>query len=261
MLPVSNFLIDSHCHFDFSEFDNDREALWSQCRQANIRRLIIPGVTPGDTSKALALCGELPGVYCAAGLHPWWIPSDAGGDRALLAQLSGILSNNKCVAVGESGLDSLIELPMKRQVTWFERHLSLAQQYKLPVIIHNRKAHSALLRSVDELPPPCGGVVHAFSGSFELGKQMFNRGLLLGIGGGITYPRANKTRAAIASLPLDALLLETDAPDMPLWGKQGERNSPVNLPEIAACLAELKNLTTEQIIEHTTRNALRLFRL
>ena len=261
MSRASDYYIDTHCHFDFDAFDIDRTALWTRCQQLDIRHLIIPGVDPCDMSKVVTLCEELPGVFFAAGLHPWWIERSSQDELQVVASLKAQISNSKCVALGECGLDKSIDVPMVKQVNWFERQLKLAQQFSLPIIIHNHKANNLILQSIDKHPLKYGGVLHGFSGSTEFGMQLHRRGLLLGIGGTITYPRAKKTRAAVANLPLECLVLETDAPDMPLYGKQGLRNSPTYLVEIASCVAELKCMPLDKVIQQTTENAQRLFGL
>lgn len=251
-------LIDSHCHLDFAVFDRDRETLWSRCRAAGLERLVIPGTDPEQWSRARRLCEAQPDWAFAAGLHPWWLDR-AGGQWP--ASCERFLAHPSCVAVGECGLDGLIERPIEQQRSLLEVHLALAQAHDKPVILHCVKAHNELIRTLKRHRLPRGGVVHAFSGSEELARTYWQMGFYLGVGGVITYSRARKTRAAVAALPLEALLLETDAPDMPLSGRQGQRNSPEYLPQVADVLAQLRDAPRERIAEQTTANARALFGL
>lgn len=257
-------MIDSHCHFDFAAFTGQQAAIWQQCRARGIRNLIIPAVEPALIPLAVELSEQLQGVYFAAGLHPWWVGEFAQqhGEncveslRTIIRQYS---QHPRCVAVGECGLDAAIETPVAEQLPLFQAQLALAGELELPVIIHSRKAHAHILQQLKQFPE-VRGVIHAFSGSREQGEAFIQQGFCLGIGGTITYPRAQKTRNAVASLPLDALLLETDAPDMPLAGRQGEANSPLYLPDVATTLAQLRNQPVADIQQQTTRNCYHLFK-
>ncbi len=257
-------LIDSHCHFDFSAFDADRAAVWQRCRQAGVSALIIPGVAPAQWALTQQVSGQLAGVYHGLGVHPWWVDDALSATDHLTRcrrSLAGALNAPGCVALGECGLDALIDTPLATQIPVLTMQLELACELDKPLILHCRKAHNELLQLLTRHRPAAGGVVHAFSGSAELALQYWRLGFRLGIGGTITYPRANKTREAVRQLPLEALLLETDAPDMPLSGRQGQRNSPEYLPDIARALASLRGETLQRIAETTTANARQLFSL
>lgn len=252
--------IDSHCHFDFADFDADRESVWQSCVALGVKGLIIPGVSPADWPKATTIAVANRGIYCAVGLHPWWVT-----ENLLLDELGNPLREaargGTCVAIGECGLDAAIDTPLAIQQPVFELHLRIASELSLPIIIHCRRAHNELISLLKHNQVVSGGVIHAFSGSYEMAKQYWDMGFYLGIGGTITYERAHKTREAVKRVPLDALLLESDAPDMPLHGKQGQRNSPENIPQIAQALAELRGEAVLQIAEQTTRNAQTLFKI
>ncbi|WIO73898.1 TatD family hydrolase [Porticoccaceae bacterium LTM1] len=255
-------LIDSHCHFDFPEFDPDRASLWARCMASGISKLVIPSVEPSRCNALFKITEQLTGIYGAAGLHPWWIATwlkEHIDPAKLDEQLAEFLQLPNCVAVGECGVDGLIDAPLERQQPLFEQQLKLACEYNLPVIVHVRKAHNQVLETLKKYRPSRGGVIHGFSGSAELGDSYWKMGFRLGIGGTITYVRAHKTRQAVQQLPLEALLLETDAPDMPLSGKQGKPNSPLYLPEVAECLAALRGESLENIAQITTENSLTLF--
>jgi len=260
-------LFDSHCHFDFEIFDSDRELVWQACSQRGIRYLLIPGVTPKQWRTAAAMASTHNNMYVGVGLHPWWVekllPPEA--IENYLLKLKQELQENilleRCVAIGECGLDALIETPMYFQQQVLDVHLQLAQEVSLPLIIHCRKAHNELFAQLREYNLPGGGVIHAFSGSYELAARYWSMGFRLGIGGTITYERANKTREAVKRLPLESMLLETDAPDMPLQGKQGQRNSPESIFEVAQTLALLRNESLEKIAAQTTQNSQTLFKI
>lgn len=258
---------DSHCHFDFADFDLDRELIWRECNAQGINYLMIPGVAPEQWVTAANIAQQHKTIYYGVGLHPWWVEKEFNnsdieqGLAVLHQQLRVNTQQSKCVAIGECGLDALVATPFSLQQQVLDVHLQLAQQISLPLIIHCRKAHNELLLQLKKYQLPSGGVIHGFSGSYEMAAQYWAMGFHLGIGGTITYARANKTRQAVKQLSLEAILLETDAPDMPLHGKQGERNSPVNIIEIAQTLANLRGETLEQIAAQTTRNAHQLFKI
>jgi TatD DNase family protein len=266
-----NPLFDSHCHFDFPEFDADREKIWSGCQLLGIKQLMIPGVSPDQWPRAQQLAQRLPGIWFSAGVHPWlveqvWPQIRRRGfttdmAQALEEQLSHWLAQDRCLALGECGLDAAIDLPLELQMDLLKLQLQLASRLNRPLILHCRKAHNELLQLLNRQSLPAGGVIHAFSGSLELARQYWAKGFYLGVGGTITYERAAKTRAAVAAMPLAALLLETDAPDMPLAGYQGQRNSPEKLLRVAECLAELRSENFETIVFQTCANAEKLFGL
>lgn len=231
-------LFDSHCHFDFAEFDLDRELLWQQCRSQGIYRLLVPGVRLADFPRQAEVVAGFDGLVAGYGLHPWWQDQHQPGD---CAQLATWLTRPECVAVGECGLDlAIANADPERQIALLRDQLALAVEFRLPVILHVRNAHDRLLAELKRIKLPRGGVVHGFSGPPELAAQYARHGLKLGIGGTISYVRAAKTRRTVAEVPVDWLLLETDAPAMPLAGYQGQRNSPTYLPLVLTTLAALR---------------------
>ena len=259
-MPRASELFDSHCHFDFSHFDIDRHIVWPQCQKMGLTQLIIPGTGAKQWSKAQAICTEHTEIYFAAGIHPWFIDSD----DQWRAKITDYLNHPKCVAIGECGLDANIATPLSEQTAIFEQHLALAYERAMPLIIHAHRTHNNVQQLLKRYRPASGGVIHAFSGSLQLAQSYIKLGFKLGIGGSITYPRATKTRAAAAHLPLESLVLETDAPDMPLHGNQGQRNSPLKLIDIAQCLYNLrlstgKRESLDDVIRQTTDNSRRLF--
>jgi len=261
-------LFDSHCHFDFDCFETERAAIWQSCRAAGVTQLLIPGVSPELWQRQRRLLEQFEGLYAATGLHPWWVTAWLNtlsnrdlSKEVLKHSLLPHLQHPRCVAVGECGLDAMIELPLEQQTPLFEAQLQCACEQQLPVIVHVRRAHNQTLQLLKRYRPGRGGVVHGFSGSLELAQQYWRLGFYLGVGGTITYERASKTRAAVAGMPLEALLLETDAPDMPLSGRQGAANSPAYLPAVASCLAAIRGSSPERIAAQTTANTHQLFQL
>ncbi|HTF83049.1 MAG TPA: TatD family hydrolase [Cellvibrio sp.] len=260
-------LVDSHCHFDFAAFDPDRAAVWAAAQGVGVGQLIIPGVAPDQWQAAAQVSAKYSGIYCAAGVHPWWVKDLVGADLStqqrdkMRDQLRKTLTASPCVAVGECGLDKLVDGHFEHQQQLFSMQVELACELNMPLIIHCRKAHNEVIALLRRHRPPAGGVIHAFSGSTRIAETYIDMGFYLGIGGTITYERAHKTRQAVSDVPLTALLLESDAPDMPLCGRQGERNSPQYLPETLRILAGLREQSVAEVAAQTTNNTRRLFRL
>lgn len=257
---------DSHCHFDFPEFDADRESVWHACQNLGVKEMMIPGVTPEQWQRAEQLCQDNQGLFYSAGIHPHWLAAaglSVGDNNSRLDEIRQHLvmhlQSPYCRALGETGLDELIETPRALLESLLIWHLLLAAEFNKPVILHSVRAHHYLLPILKEYSPIRGGVIHAFSGSYETAKQYWELGFYLGIGGTITYERAAKTRSAVQKMPLESLLLETDAPDMPLQGFQGQRNSPEKIIEVGNCLANLRAQPLAQIAQQTSANAQRLF--
>ncbi len=250
-------LMDSHCHLDFAPFDGDRDLVLAECQQLGIERLLLPGVTAPQWTQLAALSAQHAQLCFTAGLHPYWVAEHSEDDLQQLAQL---LANPpaQLVGVGECGLDRMLAEPdFDKQLHLFEAQLQLAQQFKLPVVIHVRKAHSEVQQLLKRYPVQ--GVIHAFSGSYELGCHYIELGMYLGIGGTLTYPRAQKTRRAVAQLPLERLLLETDAPEMPPYGFQGQRNQPQRLLQVVASLAALRTEPRAALLQQLWHNSQLLF--
>ncbi len=251
-------LIDSHSHIDVVEFDADRTAALMRARDAGVRRQIVPAIAHAGFDKLHALCRREAGLYPAYGLHPMYI---ADHRPEHLDSLRGWIARERPVAVGECGLDYFVEgLDADTQRLYFRRQLELAREFGLPVILHARRALDEVmsaLRYVGNL----SGVVHSFSGSEEQARQLWKLGFCIGLGGPITYERARRLRRIAATMPLEFLLLETDSPDQPLSGHQGQRNEPALLREVCECVAALRGVAPEEIAAATTRNAERLFRL
>lgn len=251
--------IDTHCHFDFPLFADDVAGSLAKAGQAGVHRLIIPAVAAEHFERVLSLSQRWPALYAALGLHPLYI---AGHQESHLAELASALEQAPpcLVAVGEIGLDLYMSDPQfERQKAFLGAQLQLAARHDLPVILHSRRSHDQLAQMLRRYPVPGTGVVHGFAGSYDQAMTFIRLGYYIGVGGTITYPRANKTRQAIARLPLERLLLETDAPDMPVCGFQGQPNRPERLVCVFNTLCELRSEPPQVIAGTLLANTRRLF--
>ena len=245
-------LIDTHCHLDVDDFDADRAAILRRCHRAGITRIVVPAIQAAGWGKLLELCRQETALYPALGLHPVYIDSHRDSD---LNALEEKLALENPLAVGEIGLDYyLAELDPGRQRELFEAQLSIARNAGLPVLLHVRKAHDHVLAALRRIRVP-GGIAHAFNGSLQQAQQYLELGFKLGFGGTLTYERSKKIRQLAHDLPLEAIVLETDAPDMVVSQHRGERNSPEYLPEILAALVEVREEDAPGLAEQTTLNA------
>jgi len=251
-------LVDTHCHLDDGEFDRDRDEVIARAREAGVRRQIVPAIDAASWPKLREVCARDEGLHPAYGLHPLLL--DRHTD-AHLDELRGWIERERPVAVGECGLDYFIEgLDPERQQHYFDGQLKIARDFDLPVIVHARRAVDAVIASIRRVGG-LRGVVHSFSGSEEQARQLWKQGFLLGLGGPVTYDRANRLRRLAASMPLEFLLLETDAPDQPDSGIRGQRNEPARITRVLETIAELRGVDTAEVARATCVNAERLFAL
>ncbi|WP_369856799.1 TatD family hydrolase [Candidatus Thalassolituus haligoni] len=233
---------DTHCHFDFPAFNPDRRAVWQHCETLGISGLIVPGVCREQGERLASFCAGQPWFF-ALGLHPCFSERHRMADLDWLEQ---VLSTSECVAVGEFGLhfSRPVDLAVRQQQRQlFDAQIQLAQQYKLPVILHGVGAHDEIIQALRLARFDGGGVVHAFSGSEQQARQYLDLGFCLGLGGLLLRPNAHRLRRTVQQLPLEAWLLETDAPDMTPAIAASRRNSPVFLPLVGVALARIKQLT------------------
>lgn len=245
-------IIDTHCHLDVSAFDQDRADVLARCRSRGINRIVIPAIEAESWNNVLDLCKSEKGLYPALGLHPVFIEKHQAADVNKLAKLLETVSP---VAIGEIGLDFYIkELDKQRQIDLFEAQLQLAKKNDLPVILHVRKAHDQVLQLLKKYKLK-GGFSHAFNGSLQQAKQYIELGFKLGFGGTLTYENSRKIHQLAKSLSLDAIVLETDAPDMVVESHRGQRNSPEYIMESLLALAKIRNEDMDDIARQTTENA------
>lgn len=251
-------LVDSHCHLDVAAFDSDRVDVLERARAAGVRRIVVPAISAEGWDQLATVCSTDPGLFAAYGLHPMFLEEHRPDHlEALAARLQG----PGVVAVGECGLDHFVPgLDRTSQLQYFTAQLELARDARLPVIVHARRAVdqvTAAIRRVGNL----SGVVHSFSGSPQQAQALWDLGFLIGLGGPVTWPRAQRLRRLAATMPLDCLLLETDAPDQPGFGRRGERNEPGHLTGVLDTIAGLRGDDPARVAAATTANAERLFKL
>ena len=251
--------VDTHCHFDFPPFTGDEEQSIAKAAEAGVQAIIVPSVEAAYFSRVLDLSTHHPALYAALGLHPIVIERHRNEDIERLDEIVQT-AGDKLVAIGEIGLDLDREDPhFERQQTILDAQLRLAKRHDLPVILHSRRTHDKLAMHLKRIDLPRKGVVHGFSGSLQQAQRFIELGYKIGVGGTITYPRASKTRDVMAQLPLSALLLETDAPDMPLNGFQGQPNRPEQAARVFATLCELRKETEEAIAGALLENTRSVF--
>lgn len=254
-------LIDTHTHLDFPEFDADRAAVLARSRALGVREMVVLGVHRDNWQRLWDLVETDPQLYAAFGLHPIYLAQHSADDLAALQSwLERLHGHPQLCAVGEIGLDYYLEhLDHEAQQALFVSQLQMAQALALPVLVHVRRAHAATIALLKQHRPARGGIIHAFAGSYEEAREYLKLGFKLGLGGAPTWPQANRLRNVLTRLPLDAIVLETDAPDMPPAMHPKQRNSPEHLPAICSALAELLNLTPQTLAQASSRNACELF--
>lgn len=251
-------LVDTHCHLDAAEFDHDRDAVIARARQAGVARQVVPAVDAAGWPKLREVCSPGTGLHPAYGLHPMYLSAHRDEHLSWLREW---IERERPVAVGECGLDYFIEeLDRDTQSRYFEAQLRIAHDFDLPVIVHARRAVDAVIAAIRKVGK-LRGVVHSYSGSVEQAQQLWNLGFLIGLGGPVTYDRANRLRKLAAAMPIEYLLLETDAPDQPDAGIRGQRNEPARLTDVLTVIAQLRGEEAAAIAAATTANAERLFRL
>jgi TatD DNase family protein len=265
--------IDTHCHLDADEFDADRDAVREAARQVGVTRCVIPAVHAGHWPQVAQLAQRHGDAY-ALGIHPLYVPQAQEADLlALDHALTERRDDPRLVAVGEIGLDFFVpELctPEMRERQWFfyTAQLKLAQKHGLPVILHVRRSADLLLKGLRQCRIT-SGIAHAFNGSSQQAQSFVDMGFVLGFGGTLTYERSLQLRRLACELPLSAIVLETDAPDIPPhWlyqtaeqraqGAVQGRNSPAELPRIAQVLADLRGVLLDDLAEASARNAQRV---
>ena len=241
-------LIDTHCHLDAAEFDADRDAVHAAALAAGVERIVVPAVAVDGFFKAKTVVERYPGCVAAYGIHPLYVMQAKDAD---LAVLRAWLANEKPVAVGEIGLDFYVtDVDPARQEFFFVEQLKLAREFDLPVLLHVRRAVDHILKQLRRIGVP-GGIAHAFNGSRQQADEFIKLGFKLGFGGAMTFSGSTRIRALAAELPLESIVLETDAPDIPPAWLNGGRNAPAELPEIARELAGLRGVSANEIIRVT----------
>ena len=245
-------LVDTHCHLDAAEFDADRDAVTAAALQAGVGLIVVPAVERANFGAVASVCREYEGCRAAYGIHPMYVQRAREAD---LDALRETVLREHPLAVGEIGLDQFVEpRDDAQQELYFRAQLQIARDNNLPVLLHVRRAIDPVLKHLRLCKVP-GGIAHAFNGSRQQADEFIKLGFKLGFGGAMSFPRANRIRELAATLPLDAIVLETDAPDIPPAWLAGGRNSPDQLPGIALAMAALRGLAVEDLAAATSANA------
>ncbi|MCW3147180.1 TatD family hydrolase [Stutzerimonas stutzeri] len=254
-------LIDTHTHLDFEAFDADRQAVLARSAANGVERIVVLGVHADNWQRVWQLACAEPAVHAALGLHPVFLaqhrPEHLTQLRDWLERLRG---DARLCAIGEIGLDFYIADPQpERQQQLLDAQLQLAAEFDLPVLLHVRRAHAAMIATLKHHRLRRSGIVHAFSGSWEEAREYLRLGFKLGLGGAGTWPQAKRMQRVLRQLPLESIVLETDAPDMPPASHPGERNSPEYLAEICQTLADLRGIDSETLARASYRTSCELF--
>jgi TatD DNase family protein len=258
-LQGEQMLIDSHAHLDAPYFRNKLPAVLQRARDNRVRQVVTIGVTPSSTRGCIRIAESYPFVHATAGYHPHW-SNGATPDR--MAELERHIRNPHIVALGEIGLDfHHFRSPREDQIALFNTMLDIAVAVKLPIIVHDRKAHADVYRILANYRSKLtGGVIHCFSGDWQLAQKYLDWGFFLSIPGTVTNPRAKNLREVARKTPLDRLLLETDAPHLSPIPRKTRKNEPAFLYYTAKKVAELRNISFEALAEATSRNVHRVYR-
>ena len=250
-------IFDSHAHYNDEQFDIDRDSLLASLPEAGIVGIINCGTDIRSSIDSVLYAEKYPYIYAACGFHPEAANDVKDGD---FDKVEKMLSHEKCVALGEIGLDYHYDFVSRDiQLPVFETQLEMAVKNNIPVIVHDREAHADTLALLKKYRP--AGVLHCFSGSVETAREILNLGMYIGLGGAVTFKNAVRPVEVAAYIPEDRLLLETDCPYMAPVPKRGKRNDSSNLIYVAEKLAEVRNCSVEQILDATEANTRRLFNI
>lgn len=252
-----NHIFDTHAHYDDSKFDEDRNELFRKLPENGVQYVVNCGCDLKSCIKSIDICNSFDYFYCALGIHPSEISDES---YAEFDKIKELCSYEKCVAVGEIGLDYHYDfVPEDKQLEFFEKQLQFAVEAGLPVIVHDREAHEDTLNLLKKYKPK--GVLHCFSGSVEMAKEIIKLGMYIGLGGAVTFKNARKPLEVAGYIPEDRLLLETDCPYMAPVPHRGKRCTSDMIALTAEKIAEVRNTDTQQLINKTNENAFELFRI
>jgi TatD DNase family protein len=253
-------LIDSHAHLEMPEFKKDLEAVIQSARESGIEYIFTVGTEKKDWKRALEIANSHPSIYAILGVHPH---NAKEIDDQTYPILKEFCLNGNVKAYGEIGLDFFRNLsPREIQLKRFREQIGLAKELGLPIVVHDREAHQETLGILkSEKAEECGGIIHCFSGDYEMAKVCIDMGFYISIPGSITFKNAGRLRDIVKKLPLECLLVETDAPFLTPEPFRGKRNEPSYVRYTAQKVAEIKNVSFEKVAEVTTTNAVRIYRL
>lgn len=248
-------IFDTHAHYNDESFDTDRDSILSHLPEKGVSHIINCGTTVGTSEDCMHIAEKYPFAYFTAGIHPEDCTDVPVSD---IEKLKAFFKHEKCVAVGEIGLDYHYGADTReKQLVFFEAQLRIASEYGLPVIIHDREAHADTLELIKKYRPT--GVMHCFSGSAETAREAVKLGMYIGFGGAVTFKNARKPLEVVSSIPEDRILLETDCPYMAPVPFRGKRNDSSLIPYAAEVIAAARGTTAQHIIDTANFNARRLF--
>ena len=251
-------LVDSHCHLDFPDFQEEADAVVARAHEAGVALMVTISTKLSEVDKVIAVAERYPHVVCSVGIHP----HEAEEEQTDLATLVKLAQHPKVVGIGETGLDFYYEhSPRDLQEKSFRTHIAAARETGLPLIVHTRDAEDDTARILEEEMGKGAftGLLHCFSSSAELARKALDLGLYISISGIVTFKKAEELRDTVREIPLDRLLVETDAPYLAPVPKRGKRNEPAFVAHTAKLVAELKGVSPEELGEATTENFLSLF--
>ncbi len=252
-------IFDTHAHYDYKDFDADRDQLLSSMEEHGVGTIVDVSSTYDSCEQVIRLAGQYPFMYAAVGVHP-----DEVGELSeeKLDRMEALLSQDKVVAVGEIGLDYHWDVePHEVQHDWFIRQMELARRADLPVLIHSREAAADTFEVMKQYAGTLTGIMHCYSYSKEMAKEYVKMGYLIGVGGVVTFKNGRKLKETVAKIPLESIVLETDCPYMAPEPYRGKRNDSTYLPYVAKEIASIKGVTYEEVVEKTEQNARKLFRI
>lgn len=251
-------LIDTHCHLDFEIFDSDRQQVLEHANNNGISDIIIPATQKNNWETIKDICAHDKNLHACYGLHPYWTDSHTDEDIDSLNQWASI---ENCVGIGECGLDYREgQADRQNQLTLFEAQLRIATENHLPIVIHSINATEDIINLIKKYPG-CTGKMHSYTGSYQQAQQLIDLGFYISFGGTITYEMASKHRYTASNIPLNTIMIESNAPDQPDCAHKNERNEPAYLVNIFECLSELREEDSAAIAQQTTLNAKHLFKI
>lgn len=253
--------IDTHCHLDEDAFEQDCAEVIQRAVDAGVTSMIAIGITLASCRRVIELAERYPQVYATVGLHPNYVSVAGPGDWD---EIVGLSRSPKVVGLGETGLDKYWDhSPIELQADYFDRHIELSRQTGLPFVVHSRESEAEIVAQLrkNASSGPLNGVIHAFCGTAETAQACLDLGLYLAFGGMVTFKKNESHRQVAATVPADRILIETDAPYLAPTPFRGKRNEPAHVRLTAACLAEVRGVSKDEMAVTTTANARRLFRL
>lgn len=256
----NNYLIDTHSHIDLDDFDSDLDTVINNASNAGVNKIIIPSVGRESFEKLIDISSKYENVYCALGIHPTEFKEILDEDFDKITELA---DNKKVVAIGECGLDYYWDKSkILEQKEVFKRQIEIAKKLKLPLIVHDREAHKDTFDLLNEyLNGEIPVVMHCFSGSVEFAKECIKKGFYIALGGVVTFKNAKKMHEVAKEIPLEFLLLETDAPYLTPVPYRGKRNEPAYVRLVAEEIAKIRGVSFDEIAQATTENARKVFNI